>query len=140
MFKPCLIRLASKSIRRFRRSEDGSYSLEAIIWMPIFAILLALIMNITMVFYTESQILRVVQDANRLVSIGRIETEQDAEDFVLAQLNYLDAPLAVSTTIDSSLVTTVLTTPATSLMPLNFLRDTFTGIRVGVRAQHMIEF
>ncbi|QJF50667.1 TadE/TadG family type IV pilus assembly protein [Roseobacter ponti] len=131
----------------FRRSEDGSFTLEAIIWMPIFAILLALIMNITMVFYVESQMLRVVQDANRMVSLGRIagetddEAETETETFVLAELAYIDAPtMAVTTEINNGFVTTVLTAQATDLMPFNFLRNSFSGIRVGVRAQHIIEY
>ena len=124
----------------FRRSEDGSFTLEAIIWLPIFFILLAIIMNITMVFFTESQIMRVVQDTNRAVSLNLIETEDDAEAFILEQLAYLDASLTVETTITSTLVTTVLTTPATELMPLNFMTRAFNGVQVGARAQHLIEY
>ena len=125
---------------RFRHSENGTFTVEAVIWFPIFFILLAIIMNITMVFYTESQIMRVVQDANRAVSLNLLETETDAETFIQEQLAYLDAPLTVDTTITSTLVTTVLTTPATELMPFNFMTSAFSGINVGARAQHIIEY
>lgn len=127
-------------LRKFAGDEEGSYSIEAVIWMPIFAILLALIMNVSVVFFTESQMMRVVQDGNRAFSLGRLTSEQAVEDYVLTTLAYTDADIVVTTTVSGGIIRTQLSAPATDLMPLNFLRDSFSNVRVGFTAQQIVEF
>jgi Flp pilus assembly protein TadG len=129
-------------LRRFLHEDSGSFSVEAVIWMPIFAIILAVVMNISMVFFGKSQILRVVQDANRAYSLGRLDTAADVQNYVLANLAYMNASMTVETTIDTlnSLVTTDVITPATDLMPLNFMTAKFKTVDIEVWAQHIIEF
>ena len=130
-------------LSRFRRCEDGSYSLEAIIWMPIFAILLCVIMNVTMVFCSESQMLRVTQDANRLLSLRRFEDTDEVVAYIRDRLDYLDLgnDLQISSVVNTSgVITTSLSTSASNLMPFNFMRATFASVGVGVTAQHIIEY
>lgn len=129
-----------KHLRGFCADEDGSYSIEAVIWMPIFAILLALIMNVSVVFFTESQMMRVVQDGNRAFSLGRLTSPEEVEDYVIETLAYTDADLLVETTVSGGIIRTQLSAPATDLMPLNFLRDSFSNVRVGFTSQQIVEF
>ena len=130
----------TNGLRTFCRSENGSFSIEAIIWMPIFAILLAIIMNVTMVFHSEARMLRLVQDANRAFSLGRFADDAEVEAFITAGLAYLDADLFVDTQINGGIVSTLVRTNASELMPFNFMTAAFDGIDVGVFAQHIIEF
>lgn len=124
----------------FCSSEDGSATIESVIWFPIFAILLAVMMNVSMVFFTESQILRVVQDGNRAFSLGRLEDAAAVEAYIGGKLAYLNATLTVQTTISGGEVYTMLSTPATDLMPFNFMTSAFEGVNIGVHAQQLIEF
>ena len=62
-----------KGSSNFFTNEEGSATIETVIWLPIFTILLTMIINLSMVFFSESQILRVVQDGNRAFSLGRLE-------------------------------------------------------------------
>lgn len=124
----------------FWRNEDGSATIEAVIWFPIFAIMLAVVMNISMVFFAESQILRVVQDGNRAFSLGRLDDAAAVETYITDRLSYLDAALAIQTTISGGFILTNISIPATDLMPFNFMTSAFNDINVGVSAQHIIEF
>ncbi len=133
-------RRPGKLLGSFLRSEDGSFSIEAVIWMPIFAMLLAVIMNVSMVFFGESQMLRVVQDANRAFSLGRLADAEAVEQFVLTNLAYMDSTLTVKTLISGGIVSTELRAPATDLMPLNFMTAAFKNVNVAVNAQQIIEF
>lgn len=138
---------ALKRIRRFHDDEDGSYTLEFVIWMPIFAILLAIVMNLSMLFYYESQMLRVVQDATRALSLGRfIETQdsptaaEQAEQYILNNLAFTGAGLTVEINSAGGIVQTIVSTNAAELMPFNLLRAPFDGVPVGVSTQYLIEF
>ena len=129
----------SAVLRRFRRSEDGSFTLEAVIWMPIFAILLAIIMNLSMVFFYESQMLRIAQDATRAYSMGRL-TEQEAEDYIAQRLSFIDAQITVNTRTVGLVAQSVVSTTAAELMPFDLMSGAFDGIPIGVSTQYIIEF
>ncbi len=128
------------SRKTFWRDTSGSATLEFVIWLPIFATLIALVMNISMVFFTESQMLRVVQDGNRAFSLGRLENNVAVEDYILSRLTYLQANITVATTISGGFVQTTLVAPASDLMPFNLIRSAFNGVNINVNAQHIIEF
>ena len=137
-------------LRRFRQSEEGTFTLEAVIWMPIFAILLAIIMNLSMVFYYESQMLRIAQDATRAYSLGKfidddtMTAEEHAETYIRDRLAFLNANL----TIDTRQVAanswfygqTVVSTTAKELMPFELMSGPFAGIPIGVSTQFIMEF
>ncbi|MEP4877546.1 MAG: TadE/TadG family type IV pilus assembly protein [Tateyamaria sp.] len=126
--------------RAFCRGEDGSFAIEAVIWTPIFVIILALMINLSTVFFNESQILRVVQDANRAYSLGRLETEQEAEDFIIAQLAYMSSAFTVETTKIGGMISTNVAVPATELMPMNLITSAYDTLVINVSGQQLIEY
>jgi len=125
---------------KFLRNEAGSATVETVILLPIFATILAFIMNVSMVFFTESQMLRIVQDGNRAFSLGRLDDYVAVQDYISSRLAYLDADLTVATTISGGFVHTNLEAPAGDLMPLKFATSAFNSDRIRVSAQHIIEF
>lgn len=127
------------SLKRFWRSEDGSFTLEAVIWMPIFAILLAITMNLSMMFYYESQMLRVAQDATRAYSLGRL-TDVEAEAYIASRLSFIEADLNVSTEQVGLVAQTIVSTNAAELMPFSLMSGPFANVPVGVSTQYIIEF
>ena len=135
MTKTC----SSQALRRFSRSEDGSFTLEAVIWMPIFAVLLAIIMNLSMVFFYESQMLRISQDATRAFSLGRF-TEAEAEQYVIDRLDFIEANITVDVRQVGLVAQTVVSTTAAELMPFSLMSGAFNGVPIGVSTQYMIEF
>ncbi len=128
------------STASFWQDEDGSYTIESVIWFPIFAILLAFVTNISIVFFNESQILRVMQDGNRAFSLGRLNDAQEVETYITDRLAYLQAGMTIRTQITGGFVTTNLSVPARELMPLNLMTSAFDSVTIAVSAQHIIEF
>ncbi len=137
--KSAISRLGHEA-RRLFTDEDGSFTIESVVWMPIFAILIAVIMNVSMVFFGESQMLRVVQDANRAFSLGRFEDELETETYILSRLDYMDADFTVNTTLNNGIISTVLRAPATDLMPLNLMTSAFKSVDIAVSAQQIVEY
>ena len=134
--------------RHWLKDENGSYTLEAVIWMPIFAILLAIIVNVSMVFYYEAQMLRVTQDATRAYSLGRFPNDPDngifatveAENYILNQLAYLGADIDVDVSEVGFVASSVVVTNAAELMPFDLFSGPFQGVPIGVSTQFIIEF
>ncbi|SFE44363.1 Flp pilus assembly protein TadG [Sulfitobacter brevis] len=136
-------RHSAKPVCRFHRfwgDEDGSYTIESVIWFPIFAILLTFVTNISIVFFNESQILRVMQDGNRAYSLGRLTSAEEVQTYISNNLAYLQAGMTIVTETTGGFVTTNLSVPATDLMPLNLMTSAFDSITIAVNAQHIIEF
>lgn len=131
-------------LRRFRRCEDGSFTIEMVIWMPMFAILLAIIMNLSMMFFHESQMLRISQDAVRSFSLGRI-TEAQAEQYISDRLSYISADMDIDVRMIGDPTTpiaaqAVVSVAANELMPFDLMSAPFQVIDVGVSTQYLIEY
>lgn len=128
------------ALNRFVRCEAGSYTIESVIWLPIYVFVLALMMNISMVFFNESQILRVVQDSNRSFAVGRISSLEAAEQYVIDRIAYLNVTPSVNSQLVDGIIYTNLSIPATQLMPFGMLHKFFQGTNIVVSAQQIVEF
>ena len=78
--------------KRFVKDDSGSTTVEAVLWMPFFMGLLALIVDASMLFNSQAQMLRFIQDANRAFSTGQLETTDQVGEILQARL----APLSPS--------------------------------------------
>jgi Flp pilus assembly protein TadG len=122
----------------FHRSEAGGMTVEAVLWMPIFAVLICIIADASMIFGRKAEVLRIVQDANRAMSIGRFRETSETQDYVLARIDRIAPNAEVVTTVVEGVVRTVVTMPASDLTldnPIGILDS----ITVRVSAEHMLE-
>lgn len=126
--------------KTFCRSESGSYTIESVIWLPIYVFILAIMMNVSMVFFNESQLLRVVQDGNRSFAVGRISTLEAVEQYVTERIAYLNVTPTVSSQLVDGIIYTNLSVTATELMPFSMLHKFFAGTTILVSAQQIVEF
>ncbi len=126
---------------RFWTCESGTQTVEAVIWLPLFAFILAFIVNIALVFFNESQMLRVAQDANRMFSTGRFTTDAETETWITENLAYLSQNVTVDSVVDNGMITTELSIPALDMMPMRMIAlDYFATVPVRVVAQHVVEY
>lgn len=127
-------------LRAFCHCENGSYTIESVIWLPIYVFILAIMMNVSMVFFNESQLLRVVQDGNRSFAVGRISTLEAVEQYVTDRIAYLKVTPTVSSQLVDGIIYTNLSVAATDLMPFSMLHKFFAGTDILVSAQQIVEF
>lgn len=122
---------------RFLCRTDGATTVDAILWLPFFVMVFGLILNVSMVFNGQARALRVIQDANRQMSVGQIATSAAIESHIQAELASISiAPTLVRTTVDAGVISTLVRIPARQLSVLGF---TDLGIEVSVVADMMIE-
>lgn len=126
-------------LRPWMRGEDGSVSVEAALWLPIFMGLILLITNTSLVFYGQSQAMRVVQDANRAFSTGRLATEAEVQAFVVERLAPLTAQPIVETVVHQGVIYTTAQLPVEDLAHIGTL-NMFSGYHVNVASQFFVEY
>ena len=133
--------LRSKLGPRFLRRQDGTATVEAVLWFPIFIAVFGLMVDAAMIFHGQSKVLRVVQDANRNLSIGRLDTDAEVESYINAQLALVGVtPSRTEALSDMTqgTVSTLVVVPASEFGLLGYFK-VLTNLEVPVTAQHMRE-
>lgn len=125
-------------MRRKVRDEDGSATVEALLWLPMFFYILALSVDVTMVFHSYSRIIRAVEDVNRGLSVGRIKTIEEGKQRISATLaNYAGVESDIKI-VDNVIVTNV-SVPVTSLVVLGAVKPMMDK-NVMVKTQQFVEY
>ena len=135
-----LKRLIAKTID-FRGREDGTATVEAVLWFPIFIAVFGLMVDSAMIFHGQAKVLRVVQDANRNLSIGRFDTDAEVEAYINAELAIIGVtPTRTEAISDlvAGTVSTLVLVPASELQLLGYF-SALTNLEIPVTAQHMRE-
>ena len=97
----------SNPARRFTGLKRAARQcIEAVLWLPLFFAHFGLMTDAAMVFNGHSRVMRVVQDANRNLSVGRLADEAETEAYIVAALSGLSQNATASTTIVSGVATT----------------------------------
>ena len=95
--------------------------------------------DVAMVFNGHSRVMRIVQDANRNLSVGRLATEDEVEAYIITALANLSPNATATTQIVSGVATTTAFVPATDLEIIGMF-SAISSITLNVTAQHYIEF
>jgi Flp pilus assembly protein TadG len=106
--------------------------------MPIFVALLVIVADASMLFGRKADVLRIVQDANRAMSIGRLREIAEAEDYVTDRIDGFAPNTVVAVTILDGVVRTEVTIPAADLTS-GAAAGVFNSLTVRVSAEHMLE-
>lgn len=73
-------------VRRFRKSEDGSSSVEFLIWVPVMVFFLTMTTDATLLMHEQQNLYNAARDASRQVALGQ-KNEEEAEDELFARFN-----------------------------------------------------
>lgn len=123
----------------FLRREDGTATVEAVLWLPIFLAVFGLMIDASLIFLGQSKVLRILQDANRNMSISRLDTDLEVETYInteLAKLNIV--PSTTDATSDGNVVFTVVTVPASQLQALGYF-SSLLDLQVTVTSAHVLD-
>jgi len=105
-------------MNRFWKKDDGSASIEFVLWTPVYMFILMLTIDASFLFMNQSNYWSVSRDTARLVSRHAITVEQAVEYAENAAISRHASPDA-TVTIDGQIVTVVLTSPAPQLTVFN---------------------
>lgn len=122
----------------FRNDTKGGATVETVLCIPIFVILLGLIIDTSLIFARQSDALRVLQDANRALSIGLVMTTDATEQAIADRLAPLSPNVSVTTTLQDGVIFSRAVMPASDLSNFGFY-PAFAGLEITVVAQHLSE-
>ena len=127
-----------RRVSAFARMEHGSATIEAVMWTPVFVLLLGLLTDTSLIFGRQSEILRIVQDANRSLAVGHFQTIKEAQTYVGNKVAKFSRHSIVNVTIDHGIISTTVSMPATDLT-ITGLFDAFSGMTIAVASSQMSE-
>lgn len=130
--------VSGSNVPRFVRQEEGSATVEFVIWLPVLLIVMAIIADASLVFGSRSTIMRVLQDTNRAVSVGKIMDLSDAEEYLTETLASVAPNAEVATTVDKGVITSIVTVPLSDLTALGLISK-FYNMNLTIASQHLSE-
>lgn len=125
-------------LRRVLLGEDGSSTIEAVLWLPVFIGAFCLMADAAFIFNGQTIAMRTVQDANRNMSIGRFQTTDEVAQQVENDLASLSPRAHAESSIVAGSVVTRVTIPSSDLVATGWL-NTLMDINLVIRSEHLIE-
>ena len=132
------------ALRRRIAADDGSATVEAVLWIPFFMLLLALIADASFLFHRQAQMLRAVQDANRAFSTGQLDSTDAVQAILVAQYTSLSDDVRAVSVLDTDIVPggiirTSLSIPARDVNSIGLIAS-LSNLNLTVTTQHYREF
>ena len=84
-----------KNLVNFLKDSSGGATIEGVLWLPIYAVFMVLIVDTSLMFNGKAQAQRTLQDINRLASSGYYLSEEEVEARALTLLSHLSSNVTV---------------------------------------------
>ncbi|WP_197097545.1 TadE/TadG family type IV pilus assembly protein [Pelagovum pacificum] len=111
-------------VRRLRKDEAGNVTIEYVLWLPIWILIMTMTTDVTILFHQRSQLFISARDMSRAVAVGA-KTPDEAETLIKQAYSEVEG-FNASITTANGFVTTRLTAPfsAFSTMTATFANGT----------------
>ena len=119
------------------RNEDGGVSVEFVLWLPIYVIILTLTVDTSLLFLGQSGLWNAAHDTSRQLSMGEM-TEAEGEAYAATKAAYWADNATVDATVLTDRVEVMVSVPANELAIFGFLGVGKT-FNVVARTIHMME-
>lgn len=123
---------------RFLKNEEGSLTVESVLWIPFFFVFLGLIADVSLIFNGRAQAYRVVHDMNRQVSSGYLDDKDELIAKTLVGLRNIAPNATVDAVITDEAIVTTAHLPASDLDAVGFIAR-ISNIDVVVTTKHLRE-
>lgn len=120
------------------RDESGSATVETVLWLPVFVMFLSLVVDVSLIFGSQSLAFKTVQDENRRFAVGTTTTMAELETRLTDRLAVYSPNATVTATIADGVVATNVTMPARDLSFSGFF-DPLNALQITVYSEHLLE-
>lgn len=118
MLLPRTLWSKARSAARFlRKDEEGGVTIEYVLWLPIWVLIMTLTVDATLLFHQRSQFFVAARDMSRLVAVGA-KTTAEAQSMIEAAYSGVNG-FQASVTETDGFVTTHLSAPFESFTHLS---------------------
>lgn len=129
----------SHLVGRFVKSEDGTVTVAAVLWLPFFVFVLTMIFDVAMIFYGQARAHEIAAEVNRSLSVGHISTFDEAQTMVQESIASMSPNATALTTSEDYMIRTVVRMPSSDLAPVGVFAS-LTSFEITAVAQMVREF
>lgn len=122
----------------FLRDQAGSATIETVMWLPVIMFIFCMIADASLIFGKQAQVMRIVQDANRALSVGRLQSDAEVEAYIAQNIAWMTDSAVITTEVTDGVISSVVEIPAADMTATGFI-SAFTSLTVYVSAQHLSE-
>lgn len=133
------IRSFQRACRAFVRRTDGTATVEAVLWLPMFLILLGMFVDVITIFSGQGRIMTLIQETNRALSVGRFADADVAEGFLTRELAQISLNANSTVTVSGGRIVTTVNAPLTDLDAVGVV-GAFQGSVMTLRAAQLVEY
>ncbi len=124
--------------KRFFRDEQGTATVETVLWFPFYIAMFTLVVDASMIFHNQTFVTRVIQDGNRAFSVGRLSGTDETQSFIRERLAGISEGADVVTRLDSGIISTTVSVPVGDLDAIGWFAG-LTGFDLVMSAEHYQE-
>ncbi len=84
----------------FLDDDKGSETIQFVMWVPLFAFLLVIVTDASILFLNHTEMWNVARDTARRMAAGQLTSAADAESYAAEQLTLHDNPYQITATRD----------------------------------------
>lgn len=104
-------RVNGRRARRWWAGDAGTVTIEFVIWLPVFLVLLAITADACKLYITQSSMLNVARDTSRRMSVGKLCTVAAANTYAAQQMLYSKLTYTYTITMGTDYNTVTISTP-----------------------------
>ena len=134
-----MIKLRNIYRSRFVANEDANSTIEAVLWLPVFFAFFVTVTDASFIYFGQNKAYRIVQDANRQLSIGRLQNADEVKALLTDELAILSPNAAVASVIDAGVVTSSVNMPASDLVAVGLFTN-LVDANVYIISSHYVEY
>ncbi len=126
-------------IKQFWSACDGSATIETVLIVPVFMLLMFVTVDAALTFSNHTQVMRTVHDVNRQLSVGKLSSESDVVSEIQAQLLRLSPNATITALIDNGTITSNVSFPLSDILAFGSMTN-FDEYTLNVEATNYIEY
>ncbi|MBF9030473.1 hypothetical protein HKCCE3408_08705 [Rhodobacterales bacterium HKCCE3408] len=126
-------------LSRFARNRSGSVTVEALFWFSMISGIIVLIVGTSSALYTYSNVMRSLQDGNRLLSVGYFEDPDQVATYLHDELVVMFPGVSAQALLDGDILVTQVSIPWTDMHLFGFMRG-WSTTSVEFNAAHRVEW
>lgn len=129
--------LSRRLPKRFVKDETGSVTIEFVLWVPVFVLILAITVDASILFLTQANLWSIARDTTRFMATGLL-SDVGAEAYALDRMAAWGANTTIIASRDANLVSLSMSVPISDVSPFNIV-GSFTSGNIGIALDQHIE-
>ena len=126
------------AISRFAKDESATVTIEFVLWVPVFVLILAITVDASVLFMTQANLWSIARDTTRRMATGALAEGTDAEDYARSRMAAWGDSTTVTTSINGTYATILFEVPIADVSPFNIV-TAFTSGEIVVGLSQYVE-